>query len=84
MDGGRLVAEVDREWKSGRMSAVEEIKQACATRLTVAERSEVAAWLVDFDDEWDRQMEADAVAGRFDKLFAEADAEFEAGRCREL
>ena len=66
------------------MSAVEEIKHACATRLTVAERSEVAAWLVDFDDEWDRQMEADAVAGRFDKLAAEADAEFKAGRCRAL
>jgi hypothetical protein len=67
-----------------RMSAVEEIKQACATRLTVAERAEVAAWLLGFDDEWDRQIEADAMAGKLDKLFAEADAEFLAGRCKAL
>ncbi|MDB6134166.1 MAG: hypothetical protein JWM59_2409 [Verrucomicrobiales bacterium] len=66
------------------MSAVEEIKQACATRLTVAERSELTSWLRDFDDDWDRQIEADVTAGKLDKLFAEADAEFEAGRCREL
>ena len=66
------------------MSAVEEIKSACATRLTVAGRAEVAAWLRDFDDEWDRQIEADAMAGQLDKFFAEADEEFLAGRCKAL
>ena len=83
-DKERWVAEGAGTCESGQMSAVEEIKQACATRLTVAERAEVAAWLRDFDDEWDRQIEADAMAGKLDKLFAQADAEFLAGRCKAL
>lgn len=66
------------------MCTVEEIKLACATRLTVAERAELGAWLRDLDDKWDRQIESDWGNGRLDKLFSEADAEFEAGRCCEL
>jgi hypothetical protein len=33
---------------------------------------------------WDRQIAEDATAGKLDKLFAQADRDFEAGRCQEL
>ena len=36
------------------------------------------------EDEWDRQIEADAKSGKLDKLFEQADRDFEAGRCKEL
>lgn len=36
------------------------------------------------DDEWDRQMRADAADGKLDKLIAEADADIAAGRTRPL
>lgn len=35
-------------------------------------------------DLWDKQIEEDALAGRLDALGAEADREFEAGRCKPL
>ena len=35
-------------------------------------------------DEWDRQIERDAAAGKFDKIIAKADADFKAGRCKPL
>ena len=35
-------------------------------------------------DVWDRQIEADARAGKLDHLISQADAEFEAGRCTPL
>lgn len=63
---------------------LEEIKQTCATSLTVQEREELARWLAEFDDDWDRQIEADAASGKLDELFAEADRDFEAGRCTPL
>lgn len=66
------------------MSAVEEIKNACMTRLGVAERLELARWLANQDGEWDLEIESDAVAGRLDHLFDEADRDFEAGRCKSL
>ena len=36
------------------------------------------------EDEWDRQIEADAKAGKLDRMFEQADRDFEAGRCKEL
>lgn len=66
------------------MSTLEEIKQACATKLTPSERAELVRWLEEFDDDWDRQIEADAQAGKLDKFFEQADRDFEAGRCTEL
>ena len=39
---------------------------------------------VDFDDEWDRQIEADAKAGRLDFLWEEARKEIAEGRTRPL
>lgn len=36
------------------------------------------------DDNWDRQMRADAAARKLDKLIAEAQADYAAGRTRPL
>ena len=66
------------------MSTVEEIKSAIE-QLTLEQRAELARWLHGWeDDDWDRQMTADAKAGRFDKLIAEAKADAKAGRTRNL
>ena len=53
------------------MSTIEEIKHAAGT-LSVAEREELLAWLLDVDDEWDRQMAKDAAAGKLDFLVEQA------------
>lgn len=65
------------------MSTVEEIKEACLTKLTVSERAELMRWLAGQDDEWDRQIEKDAESGKLDFLFREAEAEREAGTLRD-
>jgi hypothetical protein len=66
------------------MSTVEEIKAAIAA-LTLEERAEVARALYDWeDDDWDRQMKADAASGKLDKLLKTVDQEIEAGNFREL
>jgi hypothetical protein len=44
--------------------------------LSQAELSEFRQWFADFDDAvWDAKIEADAQAGKFDALAAEATAE---------
>ena len=53
------------------MSAVDEIKKA-ARALSVNEREELLSWLLDVDDEWDRQMAKDAASGKLDFLIEEA------------
>jgi hypothetical protein len=53
------------------VSTIEEIKHA-AGRLSVAEREELLAWLLDVNDEWDRQMAKDAAAGKLDFLVEQA------------
>ncbi|MBA2272044.1 MAG: hypothetical protein H0W20_15835 [Chthoniobacterales bacterium] len=67
------------------MSTVEEIKTAI-DRLSPRERCELNALLHPFDDdEWDKQMRADAEpGGKLHKLMLEADAEAKAGRLREF
>jgi hypothetical protein len=55
------------------VSTIEEIKHAAGT-LSVAEREELLAWLLDVDDEWDRQMAKDAAAGKLDFLVEQARA----------
>ena len=39
---------------------------------------------IDFDDAWDRQIEADAKAGRLDHLWGEAMEDIKAGRTTPL
>lgn len=65
------------------MSKVEQI-QAELSKLSNAEARQVAQWLEEYlADAWDRQIEADAKAGKLDCLFDEADAERRAGTLRE-
>jgi len=62
------------------MSTVEEIKTAI-NRLSLEERAELTAELCGWtDDDWDRQMKADAAAGKFGPLNREADAAHTAGQ----
>jgi hypothetical protein len=62
------------------MSTVDEIKAAIPS-LTLEERAEIARCLNELpDDDWDKQMKRDAVAGKFDTLNRQTDAEFVAGK----
>ena len=66
------------------MSTVQEIKTAIE-HLALEERAELVAELCGWsDDDWDRQMKADAAAGSFDAINREADAAHEAGETRPL
>ena len=64
--------------------SVQEIERAI-TQLPTPELSQFATWFEEYQaDQWDRQIEADALAGRLDALGTQADQEFEAGQCRPL
>ena len=64
------------------MSTVDEIKQA-ASALSVDEREELLEFLLDADDDWDRQMAKDAAAGKLDSLVDEAQAALREGTLRD-
>ena len=54
------------------MSTVQEIKTAIS-KLSLEERAEIMAELCNWkDDDWDRQMKADAASGKFQTLNEEA------------
>ncbi|MGA9776715.1 MAG: hypothetical protein ACLPRE_05915 [Limisphaerales bacterium] len=62
------------------MSSVEEIERA-VERLTPADFDRLASWFIArYHDSWTRRMEHDAVAGKLDFLFEEADTERESGQ----
>ena len=63
------------------MSTVAEIIEA-VKHLDEQQKGEFIARLaeVDFDDAWDRQIEADAKAGKFDRFVEEAVREHREGR----
>ena len=62
------------------MSTVEEIKTAIS-RLSLEERAELTAELCGWtDDAWDRQMKADAAAGKFGPMNGAADAAHATGQ----
>jgi hypothetical protein len=67
------------------MSTVSEIIEA-VRKLPERDKSEFLERLgeVDFDDAWDRQIEADAKTGRLDDLWAEAMGDIKAGRTKPL
>jgi len=67
------------------MSTVAEIKEAIA-KLSPREYCELMAELRPRlpDDEWDKQMKADAAAGKFDEMNRRALADFKTGRCDPL
>jgi hypothetical protein len=64
--------------------SVEEIERAIV-KLSKRDRAKLLAWLAEMDAaEWDRQIEADIKAGKFDKLAEKALAEHKAGLSRKL
>ena len=67
-----------------RVSTVAEIIDA-VRHLSDTEKDEFLARLreVEFEDAWDRQMEADAAAGKLTFLVKEADAAVESGTLRD-
>jgi hypothetical protein len=66
------------------MSTVQEIESAIQS-LPREEFSKLWQWWDEYREAaWDRQIEADVTAGKLDKLLAEADSDFEAGRCKPL
>jgi hypothetical protein len=66
------------------MTTLLEIKAAIES-LSPREYAELMAMLhPPVDDDWDRQIAADAAAGRLDHVVAQARADVAAGRCRPL
>lgn len=67
------------------MSTVAEVIDA-VKHFTEEEKGEFLARLreIEFDDAWDRQMEADAQAGKLDFLLKELDGDIAAGRVKPL
>ena len=66
------------------MTKLEQIEKSVA-ELSEEELKAFAKWFEELQaDLWDRQIEADAKAGRLDKLVAEAKAEIAAGKTRPL
>ena len=67
------------------MSTVSEIIEA-VKKLPERDKSEFLERLteVDFDDAWDRHIEADAKAGRLGHLWKEATEDIKAGRTKPL
>ncbi|MEX2139773.1 MAG: hypothetical protein WD894_10965 [Pirellulales bacterium] len=64
--------------------SVEELQSAVA-RLSPEEMARFSEWYEDFvADQWDRQIEADILAGRLDDAGRKADEDFKAGRCTPL
>jgi hypothetical protein len=64
--------------------SVEEI-QSAVSQLPAEELDRFSRWFEEFlAEQWDRQIEADILAGRLDAAGRRADEEFEAGRCTPL
>ena len=66
------------------MSELEKLAERIE-KLSPQELKKFRAWFAEFDAHlWDRQIEADAKAGKLDGLISEALAEHRAGKTREL
>ena len=64
--------------------SVEEIIKAVA-ELPPDQFAKFRAWFEAFEnDQWDQQIKADIKAGKLDKLVAESEEDFRAGRLRKL
>jgi hypothetical protein len=59
--------------------------QAAVSQLSPEDLGRFSEWFEEFlADQWDRQIEADILAGRLDAAGERADEDFEAGRCTPL
>lgn len=75
--------QTEEKTKNGSMS-VTEIESAI-TQLPAKEVAALMAWLQNYHEQlWDKQIEGDLEAGRFDSLLAEVDKECDAGLARPL
>ncbi len=64
--------------------SVDELEKAVAA-LPADKLAKFSAWFEEFRaDAWDRQIERDAKNGKLDKLIAESEEDFRAGRFREI
>lgn len=66
------------------MSEVEQIEDRIK-KLSPEELAKLRAWFSEFDAQaWDRQIEADAKAGKFDRLIEKSMAEHKEGKSTPL
>jgi hypothetical protein len=64
--------------------SLQELERAVAG-LSPGDLNVFSHWFEEYlADAWDRQIEADAAAGRLDAAGKQADGDFEAGRCTPL
>jgi hypothetical protein len=64
------------------MRKVEEI-EAQIRALPREEFDELRSWFLEHDwQAWDKKIEAHAIAGKFDKLIAEAKSEYQSGKAK--
>jgi len=66
------------------MTTIERLEEQVKS-LSEDDLTEFRRWFHEWDnDEWDRQIERDATAGKLDALASAALAEYEAGQAREI
>ena len=66
------------------MTELEQIEKSVKD-LSEEDLTKFRSWLLDFDwHVWDVKIERDLDAGKLDRLIAEARADYEAGKAREL
>ena len=59
--------------------------QSAVSQLSAEELDCFSRWFEEFmAEQWDRQIEADILAGRLDTSAQRADEDFQAGRCTPL
>ena len=59
--------------------------EVVVSHLSPEELTRFSEWFEEFlAEQWDRQIEADALAGRLDAAGQRADDDFEVGRCTPL
>ena len=68
----------------GYKSELDQLEQRIQ-KLSPDELAKFRAWFIEFDHLiWDKQIEADSKAGKLDGLIAEAQADYKAGKAREI
>jgi hypothetical protein len=64
--------------------SVDELENAII-QLSPPDMARFAQWFDEYRaDQWDKKIEQDILAGKFDAVASEADADFDAGRCTPL
>ena len=59
--------------------------ETAVTQLSQDELARFSQWFEEYvADQWDRQIEADSLAGRFEAAGMRAKADYDAGRCTPL